>query len=103
MTERRRCPSPIPASIQIPSSSGPRWRRVATMRRITRGSTGALDNTPAMPHIVAHPYHGSPPEWQAPRVSATLKIMESEVSLSCEGIERFLGEEEDSRVNALRG
>ena len=33
---------------------------------------------------------------------ATLKIMEPEVSLSCEGIERFLGEE-DSRVHALRG
>src|SRR5256714_12570413 len=29
--------------------------------------------------------------------------MEPEVSLSCEGIERFLGEEEDSRVHALRG
>jgi len=33
---------------------------------------------------------------------ATLKFMNAEVSLSCEGIERFLGEE-DSRVHALRG
>ncbi len=33
---------------------------------------------------------------------ATLKFMEAEVSLSCEGIERYLGEE-DSRVHALRG
>lgn len=33
---------------------------------------------------------------------ATLKFMEAEVSLSCEGIQRYLGEE-DSRVHALRG
>jgi lipoprotein-releasing system ATP-binding protein len=33
---------------------------------------------------------------------ATLKFMKAEVSLSCDGIERFLGEE-DSRVHALRG
>ena len=33
---------------------------------------------------------------------ATLKCMNSEISLSCEGIERFLGED-DSRVHALRG
>src|SRR5205085_2221528 len=33
---------------------------------------------------------------------ATLKFMVAEVSLSCEGIERYLGEE-DSRVHALRG
>ena len=32
----------------------------------------------------------------------TLNFMEVEVSLSCEGIERYLGEE-DSRVHALRG
>jgi lipoprotein-releasing system ATP-binding protein len=33
---------------------------------------------------------------------ATVRLMNVEVSLSCEGIERFLGEE-DSRVHALRG
>jgi lipoprotein-releasing system ATP-binding protein len=33
---------------------------------------------------------------------ATLKFMNAEVSLCCDGIERFLGEE-DSRVHALRG
>src|SRR6476646_370632 len=33
---------------------------------------------------------------------ATLKFMEAEVSLSCEGIERYLGEDE-YRVHALRG
>src|SRR6266404_6562859 len=104
MIERRRCPRPMPASgsSQIPSSSGPRWRRVAAMRRTARGSIRPLDKTPAMPHIVPHPYHVSPRAWQALRVSATLKFMDTEVSLSCEGIERFLGEE-DSRVHALRG
>src|SRR5947208_16564485 len=33
---------------------------------------------------------------------ATLKFMEAEVSLSCEGIERYLGQDE-YRVHALRG
>src|SRR2546428_295655 len=54
MMLRRRMPSPTGPSTYVPSSSGPRWRIVPHIRRITATETGRPGSAcamPTMPHI----------------------------------------------------
>src|SRR5215472_6018291 len=53
MTRSRVAPRPHGPSTATPSASGPRWRRVPTMRSTTSrsASSPAGASTPAIPHI----------------------------------------------------
>src|SRR5436309_13258780 len=55
MIESRRCPSTIPGAVWMPSSSGPRWARRASMPAMGPASIGwhaSSAASPAMPHML---------------------------------------------------